>query len=260
MTFMFYNRILVSLALVVWAGSGVGQPVHAAVEDAERFAKQMLDYVGVVPLSCPDDAKQRYADRVVVCAVYGGHFSAWKSEWQFHLERHNVEGESKPGSSWTLSKGRYTKDFIIEDHEVRVSFDKTTHLVVMAYVVEGDESAPAAGPALVGLDPGAPPPPRMAGFGGVGTPKLIEESRVEPEYPIEAQEFRVEGKVALQVVVYKDGSVGPITVLSQRPDDRGFAEAAAIAVQEWLYEPATFEGQPVDVTLPVYIDFELSED
>lgn len=254
------HRLLV-LALLASLLPGLVSTAGAAVEDAERFAKQMLDYVGVVPLSCPDEVKQRYPDRVVVCAVYGGHFSSWKSEWQFHLERHNVEGEPKPGSSWTLSKGLYTRDFIIEDLELRVSFNKTTHLVVMAYVVEGEEDAvPAEGPTLAGLDPGAPPPPRMAGFGGVSAPTLIEESRVEPEYPVEAREFRVEGKVALQVVVYKDGSIGPITVLSQRPDDRGFAEAAAIAVQEWRYEPALFEGQPVDVTLPVYVDFKLSEE
>jgi protein TonB len=105
-----------------------------------------------------------------------------------------------------------------------------------------------------------PPPvtgPLMAGVGGVTTPELIPETRVEPEYPELARRARIQGKVFLQAVIRKDGTVGDIKVLKEPPGDLGFADAAIAAVSQWRYRAAKQSGRPVDVYFTVMVNFTL---
>ncbi|GAB4369076.1 MAG: hypothetical protein Kow0062_02710 [Acidobacteriota bacterium] len=111
---------------------------------------------------------------------------------------------------------------------------------------------------LIG-DPEPPPQtgPLMAGVGGVTMPELIPGTRVEPEYPELARRARIEGKVFLQAVIRKDGTVGDIKVLKEPPGNLGFAEKAIAAVSQWRYKPATQNGRPVDVYMTVTVNFTL---
>lgn len=111
---------------------------------------------------------------------------------------------------------------------------------------------------LIG-DPEPPPPtgPLMAGVGDVSNPVLIEESKIDPEYPELARRARLEGNVILQAIVYKDGTVGEIEVLRCSRPNVGFEDAAVQAVKAWRYQPATQNGNPVDVYFTVVVQFEL---
>lgn len=105
-----------------------------------------------------------------------------------------------------------------------------------------------------------PPPvtgPLMAGIGGVTTPELIAETKVQPEYPELARRARIEGKVFLQAVIRKDGTVGDIKVLREPPGSLGFAEKAQAAVSQWRYRPAMQNNRPVDVYFTVTVSFTL---
>ena len=105
-----------------------------------------------------------------------------------------------------------------------------------------------------------PPPqtgPLMAGVGGVTMPEVIPSTRVEPEYPELARRARIEGKVYLQAVIRKDGTVGDIKVIKEPPGNLGFAEKAIAAVSQWRYKPATQNGRPVDVYMTVVVNFTL---
>ncbi len=103
-----------------------------------------------------------------------------------------------------------------------------------------------------------PPPvsgPLMPGIGGVTEPELIPETKVKPEYPELARKARIQGKVILQAVIRKDGTVGDIKVLKEPAADLGFAEAAIAAVKQWRYRPAMQNGRPVDVYFTVVVNF-----
>lgn len=108
-------------------------------------------------------------------------------------------------------------------------------------------------------DPEPPPQtgPLMPGIGGVTEPVLIPETRVKPEYPELARRARVEGRVILQVVIHKDGTVGESEVIQAPPADLGFGEAAKNAVMQWRYQPARQNGRPVDVFMTVVVNFTL---
>ena len=114
-------------------------------------------------------------------------------------------------------------------------------------VVIGEPEPPPAPPAL----------PRISGIGGVSDPELIVETRVEPAYPELARRARIEGRVVLQIVVRRDGTVGPIEVLGRPSASLGFVESAVAAVRQWRYHPATLDDRPVDVYVTVVVSFEL---
>ncbi len=97
--------------------------------------------------------------------------------------------------------------------------------------------------------------PLYAGFAGVTNPALIGSSRVPPRYPELARQAGVQGKVLLQAVIRKDGSVGNIAVLQSAGARLGFDEAAARAVSQWRYKPGLQNGKPVDVTVTILVDF-----
>ncbi|MDX1389735.1 MAG: energy transducer TonB, partial [Acidobacteriota bacterium] len=99
--------------------------------------------------------------------------------------------------------------------------------------------------------------PVLAGTDGVTSPTRIRESYVKPEYAQELREAGVEGKVILQAVITKDGRVGDVKVLRSTNPGHGLEEAAIEAVKQWRYEPATKDGEPVEVLFTVRIDFTL---
>ncbi len=115
-------------------------------------------------------------------------------------------------------------------------------------------AAPAGGTNASPLDTGKPAQPRVAGFGGVSVPRLIAESRVDPLRSTRARLERVAGIVTLEIVVQKDGSVREAVALSAEPDGYDFGASAVEAVRQWRFEPAVFEGRPVDAVLNLTIE------
>lgn len=111
---------------------------------------------------------------------------------------------------------------------------------------------------LIGT-PEPPPPsgPLLAGVGDVTNPKLIEESKLQPEYPELARVARLEGNVILQAIIHADGSVGELEILRCNRPSMGFEESAINAVKQWRYEPATQNGRPVEVYFTVFVEFKL---
>ena len=76
-------------------------------------------------------------------------------------------------------------------------------------------------------------------------------SRV-PVYPDAARANHIEGRVLLQAIVTKDGFVGHLHVIDGDPTLR---HAALEAVSTWRYRPYLLNGQPVDVSTTISVDF-----
>jgi TonB family protein len=76
--------------------------------------------------------------------------------------------------------------------------------------------------------------------------------RVEPVYPPEARQARLEGIIALDVIVGRDG-----TVLSMKPLNGPdvLARAAMDALRWWKFEPYRVNGEPAVVETTVAVEF-----
>lgn len=78
--------------------------------------------------------------------------------------------------------------------------------------------------------------------------------KVQPEYPAEARENKIEGIVKLQVILRKDGSV---TVQNVLLGDPVLSPAAIEAVRQWRYEPTLLDGKPIDLETTIEVAFTL---
>ena len=119
-------------------------------------------------------------------------------------------------------------------------------------------NAAAAGPSSEGpaagggsSEGGSPSDGQSAGTdagGGGGTapastrvlpPRILRQT--EPSYPESLRQQRIEGRVAVRMLVLEDGSVGDADVVSSS----GYGEmdvAAVDAVRQWQFTPARHEG------------------
>jgi protein TonB len=89
--------------------------------------------------------------------------------------------------------------------------------------------------------------------GGVTAPTVLH--RVEPEYSEEARKARYQGTVVLEAVVRKDGKVDVVQLV--RSLGFGLDQNAIQALKAWRFRPAMKNGQPVDVTLNIEVNFTL---
>jgi TonB family protein len=76
--------------------------------------------------------------------------------------------------------------------------------------------------------------------------------RVEPVYPAEARKERLEGTIALDIVVGRDGAVLRMHALNG-PDV--LARAAMDALRWWKFEPYRINGEPAVVESTVAVEF-----
>ena len=87
---------------------------------------------------------------------------------------------------------------------------------------------------------------------GDATEHLIKT--VAPIYPPLAKQVRIQGKVKLQVVISKTGTVDSVKVLSGHPL---LVQAAIDAVKQWQYKPFLADGQPVAASTEIEVPFSL---
>lgn len=81
--------------------------------------------------------------------------------------------------------------------------------------------------------------------------------QVKPQYLAPAKLARIEGRVALQAVIGKDGTIENLHVISGHP----LLVAAAIdAVKQWRYKPYFLNGEPVEVETQIVVNFVLTHD
>ena len=80
--------------------------------------------------------------------------------------------------------------------------------------------------------------------------------RVDPIYPALAKQARVSGTVELLGVLGTDGRIHELKVLRGHPL---LVNAAVEAVRQWIYEPAVLNGQAVEVSAPITVNFILNQ-
>ena len=87
---------------------------------------------------------------------------------------------------------------------------------------------------------------------GVAQGLLI--ARVQPTYPPDAREARIQGTVILKAVISKVGDVESLELISGHPM---LAPAAEEAVKHWKYRPYMLNGNAVSVETQITVNFAL---
>jgi TonB family protein len=85
--------------------------------------------------------------------------------------------------------------------------------------------------------------------------KIVHQ--VTPQYPVQAKTDRLSGKVVLDAIIGKDGTVENIKVQQSLRED---CDRAAIdAVRQWKYEPVMLNGEPTEVETSITVTFSLKQ-
>jgi protein TonB len=79
-------------------------------------------------------------------------------------------------------------------------------------------------------------------------------TKVQPEYPTIARQFKVEGTVELEAVVAENGTVEKVNILS---GNAMLTRPAADTLKRWKFTPFTEDGKPVKVLAPITFTFKL---
>jgi TonB family protein len=80
--------------------------------------------------------------------------------------------------------------------------------------------------------------------------------RVEPEYPEDARQQKVQGPVVLDVHIGEDGTVQDVQVSSGPPE---LTQAAIDAVKQWRFKPRRVNGRAVPMQTTVTLNFKLPQ-
>ena len=107
-----------------------------------------------------------------------------------------------------------------------------------------------------GQDGGVPfsPGPTTA---RIFTPTTVQPASHDPT-PVDRQrdpvKMRAEGTVQLQAIIGLDGRIRDLRVTSGHPT---LIQAAVDAVRQWVYQPTTLNGSPVEVLTTIDVNFTL---
>ncbi len=171
-----------------------------------------------------------------------------------------ISGLSQPLHDELMSKlpihqgDTISKSLLEQTTRVAKEFD--AHLTVFA-APSGTSDAVVqilAPGAVAAAAEGPMPPQRIRVGGNVQQNKLVSQPR--PVYPPDAKAQRIQGKVTLQAIIGKDGTVQSLEVLSGDPL---LAGSAVTAVKQWVYQPTLLNGQPVEVQTQIDVNYTLSQ-
>jgi TonB family protein len=99
------------------------------------------------------------------------------------------------------------------------------------------------------------PPSRIRVSGNVQAAKLLK--KVNPSYPPEAKQARVQGVVRMRAVIGKEGDILGLTLLmSPSPE---LARSAMEAVNQWKWQPTLLNGQPVEIQTDIDVNYTLTK-
>lgn len=100
-----------------------------------------------------------------------------------------------------------------------------------------------------GKDPAPPPMP--------GDSTYVEPIKTQKaDYPLKAQQERLQGEVRVKVLISEAGGVDSVEVLYGDPI---FAEAAVDAAKKWKFKPFIRGGKPVKISTEIPFDFAFTD-
>ena len=151
-----------------------------------------------------------------------------------------------PAQRWTVTLNGAPVD--VEELYLRID---PAMAVSLAHLVRC--MMPADLPALLSMKAGSAAAQGVAELPEGLTPQRIHH--VNPEYPALARQARVQGKVVLDAVIERDGSVNDVRIV-ESPHPM-LDESSIVAVQQWRYKPILIDGAPARARVRVTTTFGL---
>jgi periplasmic protein TonB len=110
--------------------------------------------------------------------------------------------------------------------------------------------------ALAGIStgPSSLPKPSQVIKVSQGVMEGLVLKRVQPHYPAQAMQMRIQGSVQLQATISKGGDITNLKVVS---GDGILSRAAQEAVKQWKYKPYYLNGEPVEIQTQILVNFKL---
>jgi TonB family protein len=121
-------------------------------------------------------------------------------------------------------------------------------------------SVPGASGGTIGVSSSTPFPMAADGTkritigGNVQQAKLVMQPR--PVYPPLAKQARISGVVHLNAIIGKEGNVVNLAVISGHPL---LIPSALEAVQQWVYQKTLLNGEPVEVSTQIDVNYTLAD-
>ena len=140
----------------------------------------------------------------------------------------------------------------LQQPDITLTDGATVHLNLTLRLGEVNENVQVLGRGRRPVTNG--PPQRIRVGGNVQATRLV--SKVQPVYPPDAEAAGVEGTVLLRAVISNEGSLLSTTILNTSIDPR-LSKAATDAVSQWKYQPTLLNGEPVEVTTTISVNFRL---
>jgi TonB family protein len=207
----------------------------------DALARAVLTEIGAVPAKCPFDPFS-----VQFCGKLPHKKTPTVLEAKNSIDAILADGGAElTAQAWTTEKRIESHQWRVGSVPVIVQFNTRSRHITVSYPMQ------SSGCNEEGVDLPYDSPDQ------VSMPTLIKESAKPPSYPELARMARIESTVILQALVRRDGTVDNLCILMSNRPNLGFEKAAVEAVRRWRYEPATFEGEPVQVYFTVRVDFEL---
>lgn len=235
------KTLSLTLAMLALVLLSVG-PAATLEPDADTMVHAMLDGTGAEVVDCP--AVDVPFARTHVCAKSPSTLHAFRHAWDDYLPEVIDVLASRSSNDWTMGWGTCChRDHHVAGGGLRVTLDFHSNLVSIVHGASGTT-----------FSDGTNAIPR-AGTAGISEPVILE--REKPVYPKEAKKQKIAGKVALEVVVHRDGTVGDLGLAWACPQGYGLEQAAAETVRNWRFEPAMRDNEPVVASTVVVVEFGL---
>jgi bla regulator protein blaR1 len=90
---------------------------------------------------------------------------------------------------------------------------------------------------------------------GITAPKLID--KVDPVYPEEAKKNGIQGVVICETTIDSSGKV--VAVKVAKTTEEVFIQPTVDALAQWRFEPATKDGEPIDVIYTLTVKYALDD-
>jgi TonB family protein len=113
------------------------------------------------------------------------------------------------------------------------------------------DNVPASG-SLSNLVNAASPAPRPRLLPPSDLEPVMVIKKVPPVYPLAAKQRRLTGSIVLQGTVNKNGRISDLQLISGPPL---FRDAAFAAVKQWVFKPARLNGQAIEQSTTIRVDF-----
>ena len=238
-----FSSIVLAAMVTFVDGTHAVEDYHR--KDADRLAIQVLTDVNAEPAACSADILDRFRVHVIHCGEIG---VTRRSDArrigdeidEFFLTRRFDAHED----DWVRVDKMLSRSYEVDDYSMTVVLSWKSNVVAVVYHMDLGTCLP-----LRDL--------RKADDDGVTAPKQIKESKVEPVYPESARLWKVEATLIFEGIIHTSGRLTDLCVLWTNPAYPEFEQAAREALEQWRYEPAMYDGAPIDIRLTISIAFRL---